>query len=50
MEEYIDQVESFLRGQMSLQEEAAFKASISSNEHFLSLAWTVVVLVKSKKS
>ena len=32
MEEYIDQIEQFLRGQMNPQEEYAFKASLASNK------------------
>ena len=33
MEEYIDLVEKFLRGQMSLSEEASFKASLDSDKN-----------------
>lgn len=31
MEEYINQIEQFLRGQMNPQEEITFKASLASN-------------------
>ena len=46
MEEYIDLVEKFLRGQMSLSEEASFKASLDSDKILRSFALLLAVMLK----
>ena len=50
MEEYIDLVEKFLRGQMSLSEEASFKASLDSDKILRSFAFIVAYMMKRQKS
>lgn len=42
MEEYIDQIEKFLRGQMENGEEKVFKESLSANEQLRLLALLMV--------
>ena len=46
MKEYIDQIEKFLRGQMSQEEEAIFKASLTTNGHLRSFAFIVTNLLR----
>ncbi len=46
MEEYIDQIEKYLRGQMSHQEENNFKEVVKSNKQLRSLALIVALMVK----
>lgn len=46
MEESIDLIEQFLRGQMALQEENAFKASLVADEHRHSWAFLLALLLK----
>ena len=50
MEEYIDQVEKFLRGQMSQLEENSFRESLISNENLRSFVFIVVFMLKVQKS
>ena len=50
MEEYIDQIEKFLRGQMSQEEEGLFKALLTTDEHLKSLSFLVVYMLRVKKS
>ena len=45
MEEYINQIEKYLRGQMSEEEEGAFKASLTTDEHLRSLAYIVAYIL-----
>ena len=45
MEEYIDQVEKFLRGKMSQEEELTFKEILKSDEQLCSLAIIVTVML-----
>ena len=46
MEEYIDQIEKFLRRQMGQGEEKAFKESLAENEELRLLALLVVQMLK----
>ncbi len=48
MEECINQIEKFLRGQMSKQEENSFKESVKSSEQLRSFAFIVTLMVKYK--
>ena len=50
MEENIDQIEKFLRGQMSQDEESLFKTSLSTDEHLRSLAFILVYMMKKQNS
>ena len=50
MEDYVDQIEKFLRGQMSLQDEAAFKASLGADESLCLLAFIVTVMMRREKT
>lgn len=47
MEEYIEQTEKFLRGQMSKQEEISFKASLATDECFHSFALIMTLFFKT---
>lgn len=49
MEECINQIEKFLRGQMSQQEENTFEESVKSNEQLRSFALIVALMVKSRR-
>ena len=48
MMEYIDQIEKFLRGQMSQKEEGAFKKLLMKDAHLRLYAFIVVSLGKQK--
>jgi len=50
MEEYIESIEKFLRGQMSEKEEAFFKASLKTNVRLHSFAFIVAYMMKRQKS
>ena len=50
MEENIDQIEKFLRGQMSQDEESLFNTSLSTDEHLRSLAFILVYMMKKQNS
>ncbi len=50
MEEYINQIEKYLSGQMSRQEETTFIASLASNGCFRSFALIVVIVLRQKKT
>lgn len=47
MEEYINQIEQFLRGQMNPQEEITFIASLASNKKKRLIAFIVTFLLRS---
>jgi hypothetical protein len=47
MEEYINQIEQFLRGQMNPQEEITFKASLASNMKMRLFASIVTYLLRA---
>ena len=49
MKEYIDQIEKFLRGQMSQEEEDMFKKSLATKGHLRSLAFIVVSILRKQK-
>lgn len=49
MEEYINRIEQFLRGQMNPQEEDAFKASLISNKKMRLFASIVTYLLRSQQ-
>ena len=50
MEDYIDQIEKFLRGQMHQKEEDVFKALLTTDAHFQSLAFIVIYILKQQKT
>lgn len=50
MERIIDQIEKFLRGQMSQEEEWLFRASLATNAHFHSLSFLVVYILRMQKT
>lgn len=50
MKEYIDQIETFLRGQMSQEEEGVFKSSLAIDEHLRSLAFILTNLLRMQKT
>ena len=47
MEEYIESIEKFLRGQMSYEEETAFKKSLITNAHMRTCAFIMTLMVKN---
>ena len=47
MEEYIDRIEKFLRGQMTQQEEVNFKEDLSKNAQLHSQALSLALILKS---
>ena len=49
MEDYVIQIEKFLRGHMSLDEEVDFKISLTANEDFRSLALLLASMLKKQK-
>ena len=49
MEEYIELIERFLRGQMSLKEEGIFNASLRGDANLRSCAYMVVYMLRSQK-
>ena len=48
MEDYIDYIEKFLRGQMN-QEEVTFKALLSTNKNLRSYAFIVACMLRGMK-
>lgn len=50
MEEYIDQIEKFLKGQMSLEEECTFKSSLMTDAHLHSYAFIMALITKTQKT
>ena len=47
MEDYVDQIEKYLRGQMTKQEELTLKAVLSSDDNFHSLALSIIHVLRS---
>ncbi len=45
MEEYINQIEKFLRGQMNEKEEDAFKKALSTDAHLHSYAFIFALIM-----
>ena len=50
MENYIDQIEEFLRGQMSQKEEYIFKTALTTDARLRSYAFIVANLLRRQKS
>ena len=50
MESYIEQIEKFLRGQMSQEEESSFKKSLTTDTHLRSYAFIIAFILKEQKS
>ena len=50
MEEYVNQIEKFLRGQMDQKEEDAFKKSLITDAHMRTYAFIVTFIIKTQKS
>ena len=46
MEKYTEQIEKFLRGQMSQQEEKSFKEELSTNGQLRSFALSIAFILK----
>ena len=49
MMEYIDQIEKYLRGKMSLEEENSFKKSLKTDAYLRSYAFIMAFLLKAQK-
>lgn len=49
MTEYIDQIEKFLRGQMSQEEEVTFKSSLATDANLRLYAFIVAYMLKRQK-
>ena len=47
MEEYVNQIEKFLRGQMDQKEEDAFKKSLITDAHMRTCAFIMTLMVKN---
>ncbi len=50
MMDFINQIEKFLRGQMSEKEEVFFKTSLTTDEHLRSQAFIVAYILKKQKT
>lgn len=50
MSVYINQIEKFLRGQMSQEEEGTFKKSLKTDTHLQSYAFIMACTMKKQKS
>ena len=50
MEENISQIERFLRGQMSQEEEGAFKKSLMTDGNMRTCAFIVAFIIKTQKA
>ena len=49
MENYIEQIEKFLKGNMSIREEVMFKTSLATNAHLRSCAFIVAYMLRIQK-
>ena len=49
MENYIEQIEKFLKGKMNKQEEVIFKTSLATNDHLRSCAFIVAYMLRIQK-
>jgi len=49
MEEYVNQIEKFLRGQMDQKEENVFKSSLTTDERLRLCALIVAYMLKRQK-
>lgn len=50
MENYIEQIEKFFRGQMGQEEEGLFKKSLTTDTHLRSYAFIMAYMMKKQKS
>ena len=50
MTEYIDQIEKFLRGQMSQEEEVTFKTSLTIDARLCSYAFIMANMLRTQKT
>ena len=50
MEEYIDQIEKFLRGQMNCEEEDMFKTSLATDARLRFYAFILTYMLRKQKS
>lgn len=50
MKDYIYQIEKFLRGQMSPEEEGSFKTKLATDAHLRSLAFIVAYMLRETKN
>lgn len=50
MEEYIESIEKFLRGQMSQEEENVFKKSLMSDAYMRACAFIMTFIMKAQKT
>ena len=48
MREYINQIEKFLRGQMSQEEEGSFTKSLMTDAHLRSYAFIMAFILKAQ--
>ena len=50
MEDYVEQIEKFLKGQMSLEEEGVFKKSLTTDAYLRLYAFILSYMMKKQKS
>lgn len=50
MEEYINQIEMFLRGEMSQKEEGMFRKSLAIDAHLRSYVFVIAFMMKAQKT
>ena len=50
MEEYIELIEKFLRGQMGQEEESVFKKSLITDAHMRTCAFIMAFIMKTQKT
>lgn len=50
MTEYINQIEKFLKGQMSQEEESVFKSTLATDGHLRSLAFILAYILRMQKT
>lgn len=50
MKNYIEQIENFLRGQMSQKEEEVFKASLTTDAHMRTCAFIMAFIIKAQNT
>lgn len=50
MEEYINQIEKFLRGQMSLEEVCIFKKMLTTDDYLRSYAFIITIMMEEQNT
>ena len=50
MEDYVEQIERFLRGQMNQEEESVFKTSLSTDAYLRSYVVIMAFILKAQKT